>query len=430
MKFIEGRALVGSVIAPGDKSISHRALMLAALADGQSHIIGLSEGKDVLSTVAALQAMGVKIRHTSDGIWKVDGAGIDGLTQPKEPIDMGNSGTSTRLLMGLIASRRIKATFIGDASLSRRPMDRVIAPLRKMGAQITASPGDTLPLHIQGAYPAKPGTFRLNITSAQVKSALLLAGLNTPGITRIIEPIPTRNHSEQMLKLFGANLRIDRGEITLHGQTRLKPQRIEIPGDPSSAAFLAVAALIVPGSEVQLEGVCINPMRIGLYEILRQMGGYIKYTNERIMDGEPVADIIVRHSLLRGVEVPRKLVPAMIDEFPIFFIAAAFASGKIWANGLAELRVKESDRITTMVTGLRAIGAQIEENNDGVIIHGSSGGALKGGVEICSQLDHRVAMSFAVAGLVCNEPVTIDDMTSVQTSFPGFTSMLCALQNP
>lgn len=423
--------LRGVTSVPGDKSISHRALMLSAMAVGRSRIEGLSEGGDVRSTAAALGAMGVRIERR-DGGWEVDGVGVGGLLQPKGPLDMGNSGTSTRLLMGLLASHPVTATFVGDESLSRRPMDRVIGPLGRLGADVVASPGGRLPLTLRGLTGAVGAEFRLTIASAQVKSALLLAGLNASGVTRVIEPVPTRDHSERMLKSFGGSVRVEEiadggRRISLDGEAKLHPRTIVVPGDPSSAAFLIVAALIVPGSELRIDGVGVNPMRIGLFDVLRTMGADLEWTNERDVGGEPVADIVARHSSLRGIDVPCGVVPAMIDEFPAFFVAAAFAEGESHACGLAELRVKESDRITAMARGLRAIGANVEESDDGLIIEGSGGAPLAGGASIASELDHRIAMSFAVAGLHCRQPLTVDDMSPVETSFPGFAAALRGL---
>jgi 3-phosphoshikimate 1-carboxyvinyltransferase len=337
--------------------------------------------------------------------------------------------------MGLVSTHAISATFTGDASLSRRPMDRVITPLRRTGARIAAAPAGRLPLSVTGACPAFPLSHRLAIASAQVKSALLLAALNTPGVTEIAAPVPTRDHSERLLKLFGADIQVEGsggGErrIRLRGEAELSPQHLEIPGDTSSAAFLAVAALIVPGSDVTLTGIGVNPMRTGLFELLLEMGGDLALSNRRELGGEPVADLRVRHSPLRAVDVPPGLVPATIDEFPIFFIAAAFARGRSRAHGLAELRVKESDRVTAMAAGLRAIGGRVEESDEGLAIDGSGGDPLPGGGRIASQMDHRIAMSFAVAGLACLQPVTIDDMSPVATSFPGFTAALEALGCP
>jgi 3-phosphoshikimate 1-carboxyvinyltransferase len=430
MEFGPAGPLRGSACLPGDKSISHRALMLAAMARGRSRIDGLSRGRDVDSTAAALRAMGATIaRHGSS--CEVDGVGSGCLLQPKQALDMGNSGTSARLLMGLAASHPISATFTGDSSLCRRPMDRVIAPLRRIGADISAGPGDRLPLQVRGLCPAVPTTHRLNVASAQIKSALLFAALNIPGVTTVIEAVPTRDHGERLLARFGADIEMrpegGGSRIALAGEAELRPQHVSVPGDASAAAFLAVAALIVPGSELRLMAVGVNPMRIGLFTLLRGMGGDIVFEDEKEQDGEPVADILIRHSRLKGVDVPAGLIPAMIDEFPIFFVAAAFAEGTSRAAGLGELRVKESDRIAAMAEGLRAIGAQAEERGDGLVIEGSGGAPLAGGAAIESRLDHRIAMSLAVAGLHCRRPVGVDDMRPVETSFPDFAPILKGL---
>ncbi len=430
--FSSSGPLKGTIAVPGDKSISHRALMFAALAVGESRITGLLEGEDVLSTAAAMRAMGATINRTADGVWHVHGVGVGGLLQPEQAIDMGNSGTSTRLLMGLVASHPITVTFVGDASLSKRPMARVSDPLGLMGATITASPGGTLPLMVRGVTPAVPVTYTLPVASAQVKSAILLAGLNTPGITRVIEPVPTRDHSEKMLAGFGAKLSVETAPdgvrtISIEGQVDLKPQDIIVPGDPSSAAFPVVAALLVPGSKIVVANVGLNDTRAGLFNVLRAMGGDITFGQQRVVGGEPVADLIVTHSQLKGTETSHDIVPSMVDEFPVLFVAAALAEGRSIFRGLEELRVKESDRITTMAEGLRAMGARVEELDDGLIIDGTGGALLTGGATIATKLDHRIAMSFAVAGLVSQAPVTIDDMAPVATSFPGFSTMLESL---
>ena len=425
-------ALSGRVRVPGDKSISHRSLMLSALAVGTSTVEGLLEGEDVLATAAAMRAMGASISRGNDGRWTIDGVGVGGLLQPSQALDMGNSGTSTRLLMGLVASHPITATFVGDASLSKRPMNRVIEPLSQMGAEFTPSPGGRLPLMLRGICPAVPIDYRLPVASAQVKSAILLAGLNTPGITRVIEPVPTRDHSERMLRGFGADLTIDQDGgsarlISVRGEADLKPQHIVVPGDPSSAAFPVVAALLVPGSDVVVENVGLNPTRAGLFEVLRMMGGDIQFLDQREVGGEPVADLRVRGSSLKGIEVPPDIAPSMIDEFPVLFVAAALAEGRTVTRGLEELRVKESDRLAVMAEGLRAVGARVEETEDGLIIDGTGGEKLPGGATIAARLDHRIAMSFAVAGLVSRDPVTIDDMAPVATSFPIFADLMRSL---
>ncbi|CAN1547356.1 AroA 5-enolpyruvylshikimate-3-phosphate synthase [Sphingomonadaceae bacterium] len=425
--------LRGTLKVPGDKSISHRALMLSALAVGTSNISGLLAGEDVLATAAAMRAMGAHIERNGEGIWTVHGVGVGGLMQPSGALDMGNSGTSTRLLMGLVASHRLTATFIGDASLSKRPMGRVIDPLSQMGAEFTASPGGMLPLMVRGLVPAIPISYRLPVASAQVKSAVLLAGLNIAGITEVIEPVPTRDHSERMLRGFGADLTVDVDtdgvrHIRLMGEAELQPQQIEVPGDPSSAAFFVVAALITPGSEVTVTHVGMNPTRTGIYKMLQAMGADLTYSNEREVGGEPVADITARHSVLRGIDVPPEVAPSMIDEFPVFFVAASMAQGRTTTSGLDELRVKESDRLALMATGLKAIGAQVEEREDGLIINGSGGEPLEGGATVTSALDHRIAMSFAVAGQNCYHAVTVDDVSPIATSFPTFEDILKNLQ--
>lgn len=431
--FLHSGPLRGTVKVPGDKSISHRAIMLSALAVGESRISGLLEGEDVLATATAMRAMGAKIERTGQGSWIVQGVGVGGLMQPTAALDMGNSGTSTRLLMGLVSSHRISATFIGDASLSKRPMGRVIDPLSLMGAEFNASPGGTLPLMVRGLVPAIPIRYRLPMASAQVKSAVLLAGLNASGLTEVIEPIPTRDHSERMLRGFGADLSVELASdgvrhIRLIGEAELKPQNIEVPGDPSSAAFPIVAALITPGSEVTVTHVGMNPTRNGVYKMLEAMGANLSYSNEREVGGEPVADITARHSILHGIEVPPEVAPSMIDEFPVFFVAASVAQGRTTTSGLDELRVKESDRLALMASGLQAIGAVVTETEDGLQIDGTGGEPLEGGTAINSALDHRIAMSFAVAGQHCYKGVTVDDVIPIATSFPSFETMLMILK--
>jgi 3-phosphoshikimate 1-carboxyvinyltransferase len=406
--------------------------MLSALAVGESKISGLLEGEDVLATATAMRAMGAHIDRIGEGNWTVNGVGVGGLMQPSGALDMGNSGTSTRLLMGLVASHRLTATFIGDASLSKRPMGRVIDPLSQMGAEFTASPGGMLPIMVRGLVPAIPISYRLPVASAQVKSAVLLAGLNIAGITEVIEPVPTRDHSERMLRGFGADLTVDLDavgvrHIRLMGEAELQPQQIEVPGDPSSAAFFIVAALITPGSEVTVTHVGMNPTRTGIYKMLEAMGADLTYSNVREVGGEPVADITARHSALRGIDVPPDVAPSMIDEFPVFFVAASMAQGRTTTSGLDELRVKESDRLALMATGLKAIGARVEEREDGLVIDGSGGEPLEGGATVTSALDHRIAMSFAVAGQHCYQAVTVDDVSPIATSFPTFETMLSKL---
>lgn len=429
--FSAAAALKGTIAIPGDKSISHRALMLSALAVGESRVTGLLEGQDVLATADAMRAMGARIERRADGEWRIHGVGS--LLQPQTALEMGNSGTSTRLLMGLVASHPIHVTFTGDASLSSRPMGRVIDPLSQMGAEISSSPGGRLPLMVRGLAPAVPLSYRLPMASAQVKSAILLAGLNTPGITEIIEPVPSRDHSERMLQGFGADLTIDQDEagnriIRLRGEAELKPQNIIVPGDPSSAAFFIVAGLIVPGSDILITNVGMNDTRSGIVTVLRQMGGHIEELNIRETGGEPVADLHVKHSALKGIKVDPALAPSMIDEFPVLFIAAALAQGRTITTGLEELRVKESDRISVMAAGLAAIGVPLSEQEDGLTIDGSDGEMLAGGATIAGHLDHRICMSFAIAGLMSKNPISIDDMEPVGTSFPNFEDLLASLQ--
>lgn len=419
--------LTGRIRVPGDKSISHRSLMFGALAVGRTRISGLLEGEDVLATAAALRAMGVHIERDGDE-WVVHGVGVGGLLQPDRALDMGNSGTSTRLLMGVIASHGITATFTGDASLSKRPMNRVIDPLSTMGASFTPSPGGTLPLTMEGMQPAVPITYRLPVASAQVKSAVLLAGLNTPGTTTVIEPVPTRDHTERMLRGFGAALTVEEADgervIRIHGPAELRPCDIAVPGDPSSAAFFAVAASVVPGSDLVIENVGLNPTRDGIFRALELMGADIEKLDEREVGGEPVADLHVRHSHLRGIEVDPAIAPSMIDEFPILFVAAAMAEGTTTTSGLEELRVKESDRLSAMATALREVGVTLEETDDGLIIEGSHGEPLPGGGTIATHLDHRIAMSMAIAGLVSRKGVEIDSTEPIATSFPNFAALL------
>ena len=428
-RFVPTGPLKGPIRVPGDKSISHRSIMLGALAVGETRVTGLLEGEDVLATADAMRAMGASVERLGEGEWRVNGVGVGALLQPQAPLEMGNSGTSTRLLMGLIASHAISATFTGDASLSKRPMGRVMEPLSRMGASFEASEGGRLPLTLHGANPGVPIEYRLPVASAQVKSAILLAGLNTPGITTVIEPVPTRDHSERMLRGFGAQLEVETDSagvrtIRIHGEAELKPQTIEVPGDPSSAAFFLVAALIIPGSELTIQNVGLNPTRAGLVEVLRQMGGDITEVNAREVGGEPVADLLVRHSQLKGIEVDPAIAPSMIDEFPALFVAAALAEGTTITTGLDELRVKESDRLSAMATALTAAGAKVIETEDGLTITGSGGESLRGGGPIVTHLDHRIAMSMAIAGLVSRDGVEVDDTRPIATSFPQFEALL------
>ncbi|WP_298021342.1 3-phosphoshikimate 1-carboxyvinyltransferase [uncultured Parasphingopyxis sp.] len=433
--FLLRKPLSGRARVPGDKSISHRALILSALAVGESRIEGLLESEDVIATVAALWAMGAQIDRVDETVWTVKGVGVGGLLQPEIALDMGNSGTGARLLMGLAASHAITATFIGDASLSKRPMARVMEPLKQMGADFSVTPGDRLPLMVHGAVPAVPIEYRVPVPSAQVKSAVMLAALNTPGVTRIIEPERTRDHTERMMGGFGAELRVesdgDARIIEVTGEAELRPQNIVVPGDPSSAAFPIVAALVVPGSDVLIENVGLNPTRTGLFEVLRDMGADLTFENEREVGGEPVADIRARHSALRGIDVPPEIAPRMIDEFPILFIAAAMAEGETRTSGLSELRVKESDRLSVMARGLKQCGVTVEEQEDGLTITGTGGDKLRpletSIPKVAAELDHRIVMSFAVAGLASQHGVAIDDISPLATSFPTFPPMMADL---
>jgi len=409
--------LTGTARVPGDKSISHRALILAALAVGESRIDRLNDGHDVAATIAALRAMGARIERVEGDSWTVRGVGTGTLLQPQAPFDLGNSGTAARLLMGLLASHPITAEFTGDASLCRRPMDRVAAPLRRIGARIE---GDFLPLRVEGVYPAIPAHHRLAMPSAQVKSALLLAALNTPGITSV-ESSPSRDHLERMLPLFGVEIGHDGDCLSIRGEAELRPHHLHIAGDPSAAAFLVVAALIVPGSEIRIESVGVNPTRTGLYDVLREMGADLAFENEREASNEPVADLVVRHSLLAGVDVPPNIAPRTIDEYPILCVAAAVASGTTRLRGLAELRLKESDRLAAMAP----LGAR--EEGDDLVIEGTGGAPLPGGFRVDPRLDHRIAMAYTVAGLHARLPLGVAAMNCVATSFPGFLSTLGAL---
>lgn len=417
--------LQGEVNIPGDKSISHRSLMLASQAIGVSTIEGLLEGEDVLCTAAALRHLGVDVIRNDDGSWKVQGVGVGGFCEPDDILDMGNAGTGTRLMMGLLAPYPFTSFFTGDASLRSRPMKRVTAPLGQMGAEFWSREGQRLPLAMRGSDALLPIDYTLPVASAQVKSAVLLAGLNTRGDTSVIEPVASRDHTERMLISMGAEINIthtDAGKkITLSGYPNLSPQQFVVPGDPSSAAFLVVAALIVPGSQVLIRNVCVNPLRIGLLTTLLEMGGDIRFHNEREIAGEPVADIEVTYSALKGVTVPAERAPSMIDEYPILSIAAAVSEGKTTMLGLAELRVKESDRLSVMEEGLRINGVECETTEDTMIV---TGGKVAGGAQVATHLDHRIAMAFLTLGMVADQPVSVDDASVMETSFPGFISLV------
>jgi len=424
-------ALSGRLRAPGDKSVSHRALILGALAVGRTRVSGLLEGEDVLRTAAAMGALGAGIERNGEGRWTIDGIGLGGLTEPQDVLDLGNSGTGARLLMGLVASHPITTFLTGDASLRRRPMARVAAPLERIGARIIARDGVRMPLAVIGASSPLPIAYRLPVASAQVKSAVLLAGLNAPGETSVIEPQPTRDHSERMLRHFGAAVSITEEpdgarRITLKGQPELKAADLAVPGDPSSAAFPAVAALLLPGSQVVIEGVGVNPLRTGLYDTLAAMGAEIHFGNARVAAGEPVADLTLRAGALSGVEVPAERAPRMIDEYPILAVAAAFARGRTVMHGLGELRVKESDRLGAIAQGLAACGVSVEVAGDTLAVDGE-GGPPPGGATIATKLDHRIAMAFLVLGMAARRPVRIDDGDTIATSFPGFVAAMNGL---
>lgn len=422
-------ALTGAARIPGDKSISHRALMFGALAVGETIISGLLEGEDVLCTAAAMRAMGAHIVHGDDGLWRVHGVGIGGLREPDCVLDMGNSGTSTRLLMGLVGGHDMTAVFTGDASLRKRPMKRVMDPLARMGAEFMARDGGRLPLAVRGAQDVMPIEYRLPVASAQVKSAIMLCGLNARGRTIVIEDHPTRDHTENMLRAFGVDVRVEEIEngafaITVEGQQDLKPCAIDVPSDPSSAAFPVVAALITQGSEISLPNIGVNARRDGLFVTLQEMGADLRYENKRLENGEYVASIIASgNNTLKGIDVPESRVPSMIDEFPILAVAAACADGTTRMTGLAELRVKESDRLLMMAQGLKSCGVDLEMGEDSLTIHGK-GKPPKGGAMIETALDHRIAMSFLVLGGVTDEPITVDDGAPIRTSFPDFVELM------
>ncbi|MFB4203595.1 3-phosphoshikimate 1-carboxyvinyltransferase [wastewater metagenome] len=414
-----GERLRGRLRVPGDKSISHRAVMFGALAEGETVIDGLLEGEDVLATLAAFRAMGVAAEGPDSGALRLAGAGLHGLGAPAAALDMGNSGTAMRLLCGLLAGQAFDTTLTGDASLTRRPMRRVTAPLAEMGALIETAEGGTAPLTVRGGRRLHGIDYALPVASAQIKSALLLAGLYAEGETRISEPAPCRDHTERMLAGFGYPVRREAGTVTLAGGGRLTATPVSVPADVSSAAFFLVAASITPGSDLILEHVGMNPTRTGVIEILRLMGADITAVREDVVGGEPVADLRVRHAPLHGIDVPARLVPLAIDEFPVLFVAAAAASGETRVTGAEELRVKESDRIAVMAEGLAALGADVTATPDGMIVRGGRG--LTGG-RVHAHGDHRVAMSFAVASLMARDAVVIDDCANVATSYPTFAA--------
>lgn len=423
--------LSGTVRVPGDKSISHRALMFGALAVGETVIHGLLEGADVLHTADAMRALGASAEPDAGGVWRVHGVGIGGLREPDRVLDLGNSGTAARLLIGLVATHPFTTFLTGDASLTKRPMARVMTPLEQMGASFVARSGGRLPLTVIGTDRPVPIRYRLPVASAQVKSAILLAGLNAPGVTTVIEAEPTRDHSERMLRHFGAEVTTETLAdgmlaVSVRGEAELAGQTVHVPADPSSAAFPAVAALLRPGSEVRLTEVGMNPRRVGLYETLVEMGADIAFENRRSAAGEPVADLRVRASALKGVEVPPERAPSMIDEYPILAVAAACAEGTTVMRGVAELRVKESDRLAMMAEGLAACGVKVEAEHDTLIVHGT-GRPPEGGASVRTALDHRIAMSFLVLGMAARQPVAVDDGSFIETSFPGFVELMNGL---
>ena len=421
--------LQGVISVPGDKSISHRALMFGALAIGETRITGLLTGEDVLRTATAMRALGAEVSSNPDGIWRVAGRGIGGLTEPADVLDMGNSGTAARLLCGILASHPIYAVMTGDASLRGRPMRRVIDPLIATGARFTARHGGRLPLSIEGARDALPLDYRVPVPSAQVKSAVLLAGLNAPGITRVEEPEATRDHTENMLRHFGATLRVAANGagriIELQGQPELHAADVVVPGDPSSAAFPLVAALLVAGSRVTIPAVGLNPLRTGLLTTLAEMGADVAIVNRRTEVGEAVGDLRVTAGPLRAVDVPAERAPSMIDEYPILAVAAACAMGTSRLRGLKELRVKESDRLAATAALLTGNGVRLDIDGDDMIIHGT-GGPPAGGGSVATRMDHRIAMSAIVLGMAAREPIIVDDAGFIDTSFPGFVDLLNA----
>ncbi|WP_419797887.1 MAG: 3-phosphoshikimate 1-carboxyvinyltransferase [Terasakiella sp.] len=423
--------LNGAIRVPGDKSISHRALMFGAMAVGQTRVSGLLEGEDVLCTASAMRALGAQVEREEDGTWTVQGRGVGGFSEPTGVLDMGNSGTAARLLMGILATQPFTTFMTGDASLCSRPMERVMKPLRPIGVNFVSRDKGRMPIAIQGTSNPMPIRYELPVASAQVKSAVLLAGLNAPGKTTVIEPNPSRDHTEKMLTHFGADVEVVHEEkggriITLTGQPELVARDVVVPTDPSSAAFPVVAALIVPGSKITVEAVGMNPLRTGLFMTLKEMGAKITEENRRIEAGEEVADLVVEYSQLQGVDVPASRAPSMIDEYPVLAVAASFAKGTTRMNGLEELRVKESDRLAVVAESLAACGVDLEEGDDYLVVNGN-GSPAQGGGEIKSRLDHRIAMSFIVFGMASVQPVRIDDASPIDTSFPGFNDLMNGL---
>jgi len=435
----KANALKGRAQVPGDKSISHRALIMGALAVGETRITGLLMGEDVLRTAAVMGALGAKVEQSKDAqgapLWQVWGRGIGGLSEPADILDMGNSGTSARLIAGLLSAYPFTSFMTGDASLRRRPMDRVTKPLSQTGAKFITRAGGRLPMAISGTPLPMPLTYNSPIASAQVKSAVMLAGLHAPGITTVTEPTASRDHTERMFRYFGVDVGVKTGlpggeagdsayKVTVKGRPELAGRPINVPADPSSAAFLVVAALLVPGSHLILPNIGINPLRTGLFDTLREMGADIAYTNTRDAAGEPVADVEVKHSALKGVTVPASRAPSMIDEYPILAVAAACADGVTRMEGLAELKVKESDRLAVMANGLAACGVSATAEGDTLTVRG---GRVKGGATIQVHLDHRIAMSFLTLGMVSDQSIAVDDASAIATSFPDFLALMNGL---
>lgn len=426
------KPLTGTWKVPGDKSISHRSLILGGMTVGETTIEGLLEGEDVIATADAMRSFGAKITRDGDGIWRVHGCGVGGMAEPETVIDCGNSGTGVRLLMGAAAGQRITTVFTGDASLRRRPMARVSIPLGQMGVRFEGREGGRLPMAVIGPETLMPIEYTLPVASAQVKSAILLAGLAAPGETTVIEPHPTRDHTETMLRHFGAEVRMEEladggRRITVVGQPELAPRPVIVPADPSSAAFPAVAALITEGSDITLTGVGTNPLRFGLFETLVEMGADIAFLNRRVEAGEPVADLRIKAGPLKAIDVPAARAPSMIDEYPVLAMAASQAEGTTVMRGLGELRVKESDRFAATLDGLKACGVRAEADGDDLIVHGAGNGVgneVAGGATIPVDLDHRIAMAFLVLGCIAETPVQVDDATAIRTSFPNFLDLM------
>jgi 3-phosphoshikimate 1-carboxyvinyltransferase len=425
-------ALKGHCRPPGDKSISHRAMILGLLSVGTTHVTGLLEGEDVLRTAASVRALGARVERVGEGEWKINGVGIGGLRQPSEMLDFGNAGTGSRLMMGVAGSHPITTTFDGDASLRKRPMLRILDPLVQMGVTIVSqAEGGRVPITLRGPAETVPIVYETPVASAQIKSAILLAGLNSPGATTVIENEASRDHTERMLTLFGADVRVEAHglhgrSITLVGQPELRSAPVHVPADPSSAAFPMVAAAIVPGSDVLIQGVMTNPLRAGLITTLIEMGADITIVSERQEGGETVADIRVRGGALQGVDVPAERAPSMIDEYPVLAVAAAFATGETRMRGLQELRVKESDRLAAVAEGLKITGVTARIEGDDLIVTGGAG-EVRGGGTVATHLDHRIAMAFLVMGLASRTPVSVDDGTMIATSFPAFSGLMAGL---